>query len=232
MKRVFVPTQGGSDWQRLLAKPDLHWKLGRSAMTAAACWDTAGDRLPSEIYAVLDKSGLPQLQGLKLLAAIPEWEVALPGGSRSSFTDVLALASNERGLCAIAVEAKAGEDFGPTLAAKMTEPSAGQDSRLTYLQKLLGRNFDPAIRYQLLHRTASALLIARDFHASTAVMLVHSWNSSREQHGDFAAFAKAMDARPVTREVCVVERFESPALALSWCDGDPSHLERLLPTGI
>jgi hypothetical protein len=33
MKRVFVPTQSGSDWQRLLAKPKLHWKKGRSAMT-------------------------------------------------------------------------------------------------------------------------------------------------------------------------------------------------------
>ena len=36
MKRIFVPTRGGSDWQRLLAKPSLHWKMGASAMTAAA----------------------------------------------------------------------------------------------------------------------------------------------------------------------------------------------------
>jgi len=36
VKRVFVPTKSGSDWQRLLGKPELHWKMGRSAMSAAA----------------------------------------------------------------------------------------------------------------------------------------------------------------------------------------------------
>jgi hypothetical protein len=36
MKRIFIPTRGGSDWQRLLAKPMYHWKKGKSAMTDAA----------------------------------------------------------------------------------------------------------------------------------------------------------------------------------------------------
>ena len=34
MKRIFVPTRDGTDWQRLLAKPTMHWKMGASAMTA------------------------------------------------------------------------------------------------------------------------------------------------------------------------------------------------------
>jgi len=25
MKRIFTPTISGSDWQRLLGKPELHW---------------------------------------------------------------------------------------------------------------------------------------------------------------------------------------------------------------
>ena len=33
MKRIFIPTETGSDWQGLLAKPKLHWKKGASAMT-------------------------------------------------------------------------------------------------------------------------------------------------------------------------------------------------------
>jgi len=37
MKRIFAPTVSGTDWQRLLGKPKLHWKSGRSAMSTAAC---------------------------------------------------------------------------------------------------------------------------------------------------------------------------------------------------
>jgi hypothetical protein len=39
---------------------------------------------------------------------------SLPGGQTNSYTDVLALARNDRGLCVLAVEAKVDEDFGLT----------------------------------------------------------------------------------------------------------------------
>jgi hypothetical protein len=64
MKRIFVPTQTGADWQRLLAKPTLHWKVGASAMTAAAAWEAALDSLPPEIAALLDSTGRPDLMRL------------------------------------------------------------------------------------------------------------------------------------------------------------------------
>jgi hypothetical protein len=103
LKRIFVPTQTGSDWQRLLAKPTLHWKKGRSAMTTAASWEDANDALPKEITAILESSLDEDIVGLKLLEAIPEWQVALEGGETASHTDVLALTRNDRGLCVIAV---------------------------------------------------------------------------------------------------------------------------------
>jgi hypothetical protein len=56
VKRIFIPTKSGSDWQGLLAKPKLHWKKGASAMTAAAAWEDAGSTLPQEIASVLDSS--------------------------------------------------------------------------------------------------------------------------------------------------------------------------------
>src|SRR5271155_4811485 len=102
MKRIFIPTKTGSDWQGLLAKPDLHWKKGASAMTAAAAWEDARDALPDEIEKLLNSSGDNALANLKLLAAIPEWEVSLKGGDTASHTDVMALASNDKGLCVIA----------------------------------------------------------------------------------------------------------------------------------
>jgi hypothetical protein len=227
MKRIFVPTRTASDWQRLLAKPELHWKSGRSAMTAAACWDQAADRLPRDIAQVLSSSDVPELKDLRLLLAVPEWEVPLPGGSRPSFTDVLAVATNRSGVCTIAVEAKAGEDFGPTIAARRLEASVGQESRLAYLQELLGRQFEGTIRYQLLHRTASAIIAARDFHARTTVMLVHAWNSTPEQRRDFEV-SIAMGGEDRGANVRAIPRSDAPSLFLAWCDGDPEFLRASL----
>jgi hypothetical protein len=232
MKRILVPTRTGSDWHRLLAKPELHWRSGRSAMTAAACWDVAADRLPRDISRVLSSSEVPELKDLRLLLAVPEWEVPLPGGARPSFTDVLAVATNPSGLCTIAVEAKAGEDFGPTISARMAEASAGRESRLAYLQELLGTRFDGAIRYQLLHRTASALIAARDFHARSSVMLVHAWVSTAEQRRDFEVFSEAMGAENRGANVREIARPDAPRLFLAWCDGDPEFLRASLPPGI
>ena len=126
MKRIFVPTVSGSDWQRLLGKPELHWKSGRSAMSAAACWEENEPHLPGEIAGVLEASGDESLASLELLVAIPEWEVDLPGGDRPSQTDVLAITRNELGLVILGVEAKVDEPFGPTLG----ERKASKDSEV------------------------------------------------------------------------------------------------------
>src|SRR5208282_6556607 len=99
-----------------LAQPDLHWKKGASAMTAAACWETAGNSLPTEVAEILELSAHEALLGLRMLLALPEWEVELEGGETTSNTDVLAICRNAFGLCVIAVEAKVHEDFGPLLS--------------------------------------------------------------------------------------------------------------------
>src|SRR5258708_3112714 len=153
MNRIFVPTRSGSDWQRLLAKPKLHWKKGASAMTAAAAWEAA-DGLPAEIRAALHSTGDRYLPHQELVLAIPEWEVPLKGGTTTSHTDVMAICRNDAGLCTIGVEAKVLEDFGPLVGEKRMAASAGQVDRLDYLQELLQANrFEDRIRYQLLHRT-------------------------------------------------------------------------------
>jgi hypothetical protein len=231
MKRIFIPTKTGSDWQRLLAKPKLHWKKGASAMTTAAAWEAAGDALPKEIASTLHSSGDDALQGLRLLAAIPEWEVALEGGETASHTDILALARNDKGLCVIAVEAKVNEDFGPLLKDKRAEPSPGQAKRLGQLHKLLRvSEFDDLIRYQLLHRTASALITAQEFHAHAAVMLVQSFGDKPDLRADFDAFCRALGTKQLSSEVYVAPAFSSPRLYVAWCNGDPKHRNVELPS--
>jgi hypothetical protein len=231
MKRVFVPTQTGTDWQRLLAKPELHWKTGASAMTAAAAWEAAADSLPGEVTRLLDSSHEPLLMGQRLLVAIPEWQVPLPGGNTNSSTDVLAICRNNHGLCILGVEAKVLEDFGPTLVEKRSGASAGQSERMAYLHTLLRVDrFEDAIRYQLLHRTASALLTAQEFHAAAAVMMVQAFETPEAQRGDFEAFRAAMHGVEVAPMLYKVPSFEGPALYLGWCDGDPGFRKVSLPS--
>ena len=231
MKRVFVPTQTGTDWQRLLAKPKTHWQPKASAMTCAASWESAADSLPPEISTLLDSSRDRLLMHQRLLVAIPEWQVPLPGGTTNSSTDVLAVCRNELGLCILGVEAKVLEDFGPTLAEKRSGTSPGQSERMAYLHSLLGvERFEDGIRYQLLHRTASALLTAREFHAAAAVMLVHAFDTPESQRGDFEAFRVAMHGTEVAPMVYKVSSFAGPALYLAWCDGDPNFRQVSLPS--
>jgi hypothetical protein len=223
MKRIMIPTQSAGDWKRLLAKPDLHWKSGASAMPAASSWESA-DGLPPEVGAALE-SGPDQLRGLDLLIAVPEWEVPLPGGSTTSHTDVLAVATNSHGLVVIAVEAKVDEPLGPTLGEKRLEASAGQQERLRYLHAVLGlqQPLPDAIRYQLLHRSASAILTARRFHAQAAVMLVQSFSPDSRWFEDFAAFVVALGASGGRGAVTLVPGDNMPRLYLGWCAGDQRH---------
>jgi hypothetical protein len=106
MKKIFVPTKSGADWQPLLAKPKVHWKVGASAMTAAAAWEAAADVLPPEITRLLESSREKVLSDLRLVLALPEWQVPLPGGTTTSNTDVLAICRNDLGVCILGVEAK------------------------------------------------------------------------------------------------------------------------------
>jgi hypothetical protein len=222
MKRIVVPTESGADWKRLLAEPDLHWKPGRSAMSAAACWEASGDRLPGELSASFDALSEPDLANLRLLVAMPEWEVELPGGLTSPHTDVLALARNDRGLVAVAVEAKVDEEFGPTLGDKRVAPSDGQSARLKYLHEVLQleRALPDSIRYQLLHRTASAILTARMFHAHVAVMVVQSFSPVGRWREDFDMFCLTLGAAQSSDAVAEVRGHQKPRLFVGWWAGD------------
>lgn len=163
-------------------------------MTLALSWEAAHPSAPPEIMAALESE--PDFGDLDLLLAIPEYQVDLPGGQRPSQTDVLALMRGPSGLVAVAVEGKVDEAFGPTVGQKRAEASVGVDRRLAWLIDYLGlAEVVETVRYQLLHRTASALLVAEQFDASAAVMLVHS---SRAIRGFAGAVLSKADARRIS----------------------------------
>lgn len=137
---------------------------------------------------------------------------------------------NEVGLCVMAVEAKVNEDFGPLVGERRKEASQGQSDRLEYLRQLLGiPSLPDSIRYQLLHRTAAALLTARLFHAGTAVMLVQAWGDKATVRGDFDRFCELLSARKIGAGVYSIPTAAAPTLFLAWCQGDPKFLQVELP---
>lgn len=220
---IFIPTQSYGDWQRLLAKPDLHWKAGYSAMTLARSWEAAAPGFPPEVAASLASAGVPELQNLSLLLALPEFQVPLPGGVRPSQTDLLAVARGPKALVTIAVEGKVDEVFGPTIGQKRAEKSAGVDERLRSLFECIGlsaANVTDAVRYQLLHRTASAVLVAEQYFAAAAVMLVHSFSPSNKGFKDFASFAALFNVQPKVGEVALICKPRGIPLFIGWCRGD------------
>jgi hypothetical protein len=159
--------------------------------------------------------------------------VELPGGATTSSTDVLAVCRNDAGLCVLGVEAKVSEDFGPLLAEKRAGASPGQAQRIAYLEDLLGvARFDDGVRYQLVHRTASALLTARQFHAAAAVMVVHAFDTPIDQRRDFEVFTAALRAEQVAPLVFRVPALRAPDVYLAWCDGDPAFREVVLPSAL
>jgi len=222
MAQILIPTRSIDDWKHLLAKPNLHWKAGYSAMTLARAWESARQHgFPAEVAAILRTAQQPGWEALRLLLAIPEYQVALPGGQRPSQTDLLALARSQTGLVVVAVEGKVDESLGPTVGEKRREDSAGVSERLSFLLTTLGLTGCPDdVRYQLLHRTVSALLVARDFAAEGAVMLIHSFSPSGKWFADFAAFGGLFGQTATPGQLVPLGVYDGIPLWIGWCAGD------------
>src|SRR5258705_6359643 len=78
--KIYIPTTGASDWRRLLADPEKHWKGGYSAISVAERWERSNG-LPVEIAKQFDAVSLGPTE---LLLAIPEWKTRLDGGDPPS----------------------------------------------------------------------------------------------------------------------------------------------------
>lgn len=219
MANILIPASGPEDWKRLLADPDKHWKKGYSARSLAYCWHAA-DGIPKEILDVLGH--VPSLANLKPVFIIPEHKVALPGGSAASQNDIWVLAEADSGLVSMTVEGKVSESFDVTVGEWFKDPSIGKRSRLEFLCNRLGLPFPVPghIRYQLLHRTVSAIIEAQRFNAAESVMVVHSFSPSNEWIEDYQAFTELFGVTGGVNEVVTVDIPDSKALHLAWVHGD------------
>lgn len=226
MKHIFIPTTSADDWRRFLAEPEKQWRTGFSAKALAHCWEQA-DGFPVEIISLFSQSGVSSFRNLELLLAFPEYQVPLPGGARPSQNDLLVMARDSDGhLVVIAVEGKVSEPFGPTLAEWNVSESTGKQERLEYIRQLLGlRDELPAhIRYQLLHRTASAVIEACRFNAHSAIMLVHSFSQEALWFKDFRDFLGLFGVQPRLNQLSWLTEFQGINLYAGWVKGNGKYL--------
>lgn len=219
--RIYAPATGLETWKERLADPETQWVRTKSAFETAVFWEL-GARQPrglhSRLTALFDHEEL--LKDCDLIASFPEHRVRLPGGSRASQTDVWAILRGPRGIISLAVEGKAGESFAETIGAWRKETSPGKEKRLTYLCEQLGvaEGVDDTIRYQLMHRTVSALIEAERIGAVAAVMLVLSFAPDAASKSDYDAFVSCLGGKSaLDRLTCAVSAVKRP-LFLGWMD--------------
>lgn len=219
-RRIYVPSQGPDAWQAFLAKPDIHWRTGYSAKTLAFCWEEASG-LPVEIKRMFGATA-------ELLLALPEHKVPLAGGRSDSQNDVFALIRFDGQTSATMIEGKVNEPFGPTVGEWFATPSEGKIRRMRHLCEVLGLSAEPAagIRYQLLHRTASALIEARRFKTDEAAMLIHSFSPEAKWFDDFSAFSELFGIEVEAEKPAVVRMNSGQQLRLGWATGNPQFLAR------
>jgi hypothetical protein len=219
MTKIFVPSKGPADWQALLADPVKHWAKGYSARTLAHSWEAANG-FPPEVASALSQS--PTLKGIEPLFIFPEWKVPLPGGITESQNDAWVVARCDGGLVSIAIEGKVEEPFGTPVGEWKANASPGRDTRLTYLTEMLSlpKPVPDTVYYQLLHRTASAVIEAERIGAHQAVMLVHSFSPTNQWFPEFKAFVALFGASAEIGKLVTVKAKDALPLHLAWVHGN------------
>lgn len=196
--------------------------LPRSSLQSLGSAPRTKRGLPVEIAQAID--GEPTIEGSKVLIALPEHKVRLKGRGRASQNDVLVLLRAGSGYASMAIEGKAGEVFDSTLSKWLEDASKGKTDRLKYLCEMLGiaGEPDPTLRYQLFHRSASALIEAERFGAASAIMMVQSFREDPVSWEDYRKFALFLQCEAIRGGVVCAGACKSRPLYLGWVDCKPA----------
>jgi hypothetical protein len=186
-------------------------------MSLACCWQEAGG-FPESIQKVFRDSDVGLFNKIDVLLAIPEYQVSLPGGARSSQNDIFVLAKGDDQLISIMVEGKVSEPFGDLVSEWYKDPSPGKQKRLKYLCSVIGLEEAQVlnIRYQLLPRTAAAIIEANKFNAHSAMMLVHSFSQKNEGFNDYSAFTSLLGVEAKNSRIYLTGNKGGVDLFLCW----------------
>jgi hypothetical protein len=214
------------DWHRLARpKGDDQWRDHHGAKETARAWLAASPALPREIRAVLENHpdfGLPTTwhaePGVQLgFDAFP---------SEPHNTDLFMLVKDRRGPYVVAVEAKADETFGKTIAQervaairrKRSNSRSNSERRIDQLESAIfaARPDEQAVvgalRYQLLTATAGVLRAALGSNCARAVLLVQEFVTAETKDARHATNAADLDAFVARLTRGAIPRIAPPCL--------------------
>lgn len=220
---IYKPTSNAECWREFLADPDKQWKTGYSARSMANAWESYNG-IPNRIRDALSVIS----DDIEPLLVIPEYKVAMPGQGADSQNDAFLLARLGDKTAAIMIEGKVNESFGPTLGEWLKNASENKQYRIKSISEILGVSDspNPELRYQLFHRTTSAILTARRFKTDLAIMLVHSFSQDHVWFDDYARFAKTLGIEdPVRGHAQKWLGTNAIPLYLGWVTGEARFLE-------
>ena len=80
-------------------------------------------------------------------------------------------------------------------------------------------------RYQLLHRSVSAIIEAKRFRAKEAVMIVHSFSTTNEWLEDYRYFLSLFGLVGGVNQADTVSISDSINLTFAWVHGDEKYLK-------
>ncbi|AFM14185.1 DUF6946 family protein [Turneriella parva] len=199
------------DWIEVVTR--RHYKQGHSAYECAHRWKNVGSRFPEPIASICRKSRLQVLEGMEIKQLYAEFPVWLDTHSTPSKNDLMIFAEGPGNRkVVVAVEAKCDESFAqpvdtwirtadkpvPRRQRKLFKGAYGpverKIRRLKFLNAILSTDIgaESTVRYQLLHRTASAVLTARQTYAEAAVVLIQAFTESEGNFRDFQDFCKLL----------------------------------------
>jgi len=229
VNKIYIPSDSPDRWKDLLAQPKKQWKKGYSARSLAYCWQEA-DGFPVNIVRTFQKSKIDLFKNVELLFAFPEYKVPLPGGKRESQNDIYVIAKSNNNLISIMIEGKVSEPFDKLMSSWISNSggNSGKQERLNFLLNKLNLNYTQVqqIRYQLLHRTVSAIIEAQRIGAKNALMLVHSFSTENEWFNDFDQFVKLFGL--TAEENTIVGPYQTDGINIyfGWTIGDEDYLTK------
>jgi hypothetical protein len=212
------PLESPEQARLLLRDPEVQWKRGRSAFETATAWINARG-IPAKVAGVLAQA--PEWRGAELAVGFFEHPTALDTQVGPSQTDLLVICRLLSALGVLAVEGKAGEPFGQLVKEWKTTP--GRENRYAWACNMFDLEAAACgdLRWQLFHRTASALLEAKRFRAAHAIMLVHDFSGTQSSLPDFLAFAERLGLASAGPDVLSAPKIiDGVSLRFGWVCGE------------
>jgi len=232
-ERFYVPVASIEQIRSVVRKEK--WAHRRSAQELAQSW-FGRQAIPLRVQRALDACG--EFGHTRIVRGVFEHGDLLNGPPGPSRTDLMLHIVSGSAPGVIAIEGKVDEGFDHPVRTWLLRGKKGSESRparLRYLGSCLGIEIPhgSSLRYQLIHRTVSAISEARRCGAKRALMLVHAFTlnnpkcdpkKAQVQKTHFCEFGQAMKVKmPSADGIHGPITVDGVRLWFGWVDDAPAN---------